>query len=118
MSGSPRSPSAREWTCARITLEGVLSLGRGLPEGTGLAHPGYDSARPVARGVDVTKRFLGHVPLIARRTKVFRSVAVVKADEILVEVGSVDREEPLEQLTMPPLSLNQCTNIGYLKVLS
>jgi hypothetical protein len=42
----------------------------------------------VAREVDVTKRFLGHVPLIARRTKDFR--AVVEADEILVEVGSVD----------------------------
>jgi hypothetical protein len=41
-----------------------------------------------------------------------------EADEILVEVGSVDRAEPLEQLTMPPLSPHQCTNIGYLKVLS
>jgi hypothetical protein len=33
-------------------------------------------------------------------------------------VPAVDGNRIVEQLTMPPLSLNQCTNIGYLKVLS
>ena len=87
---------AGEWTCVRIALEGVLILGDGLPEGTGLADlvttlPGQWPEASTS-GIVV----LGNLALLVGRIEDFRAGA--GADEISAKVGPVDREEPLEQV--------------------
>src|SRR5262249_35094669 len=80
----------------RITLEVVLILGTDLPEVTGLADRGHGLAEPVARGVDVADRLLGHPALLLARKEDLG--AVDAADEALAQVGSVNLEEVLEQV--------------------
>src|SRR5262249_39603102 len=79
----------------RVALEIVLLVGRLLPESTGLADPGDGLAEPVARGVDVANRLLGHPALLVARAEDLR--AVDRADEPLIEVGPMGEEEVLEK---------------------
>src|SRR5262249_51415150 len=80
----------------RIALEVVLIFGLGRPERPGLADLGHDLAGPVARGIDVTDRLLGHLALLLARTEDRR--AVTGADEVFAKVGPVELEEKLQQL--------------------
>src|SRR5215467_5527210 len=78
----------------RVALEVVLIFGLGLPEGTGLADLRDNLAGPVARGVDVADRLLGHLALLLARTKDLRAIA--GPDETFAKVGPVDLEEELK----------------------
>src|SRR5215471_21846730 len=78
----------------RVALEVVLIFCLGLPEVTGLADLGHDLAGPVARGIDVGDRLLGHLALLLATVKDLRTVA--GPDEIFAKVGSVDLEEELK----------------------
>src|SRR5215471_15996953 len=79
-----------------VALEVVLVFGHGLPEGTGLADLGYDLAGPVARGVNVADRLLGHLALLLTRIEDLRAVA--RAHETFAKVSPVELEEQLQQV--------------------
>src|SRR5215472_8393579 len=80
----------------RVALEVVLFFGLSLPEVTGLADLGHDLAGPVARGVDVADRLLGHLALLLAGTEDLR--AVTGPDKTFAKVGSVGQEEELKQI--------------------
>src|SRR5262245_7770986 len=82
----------------RKALEVVLLLGGFLPETAGLADAGHHLAGPMAGCVDVADGLFGDHALLLARVEDLRAVA--GPDDVLAEIGSVDHEEVLEQLSV------------------
>jgi hypothetical protein len=83
-----RAGARKECVAVRITLEVVLILGLGLPEGTGPADLGHDLPRPDVCGVQLGDRVLGDPALLVARIEDLGAIA--GSDEVFAEVGSVD----------------------------
>src|SRR5262249_7368831 len=90
----PREGALAAVRVSRIAQEVVLILGLVLEEAIGLADLGHGLPGPVARGVYVADRLLGHPALLLARVEDLR--AVDGADDAFIEVGSMDLEEVLE----------------------
>ena len=82
----------------QITLQIVLVLRLGLPEGAGGLHSSDHLARPQARGVDVGNRLQSDLPMLGRLAVDAGTVVAPAIVTLPVgRAGIVDQEEELQQ---------------------